>query len=110
MASGAGVQQNIDFEQLIEAVRSFPCLWEVSSKDYKDSRARDNAWKSVAERVGGTPEVCSKKWKNVRDKYVRELKKLRKKRKTGEEGPPPTCTWAYFPLLNFLNSSVKHRP
>ena len=66
MASGAGgARHSIDFEELIEAVRSFLCLWEVSSKDYKDSRARDNVWKSVAERVGGTPEVCTKKWKNV---------------------------------------------
>ena len=70
MASGAGHSQNIDFEQLIEPVRSFPCLWEVGSKDYKDSRARDDAWKSVAEQVGGTPELCSKKWKNLRDRYI----------------------------------------
>ena len=41
MAMGVGIQKNIDSEQLIEAVRSFPCLRELSSKDYKDSR--DNA-------------------------------------------------------------------
>ena len=80
MTKGAGEQLNIDQEQLIvcppkclavaiimflglhlvhiyiEAVRSFPRLWEISSKDYKDSRARNNAWKSVAEQVGGTPD------------------------------------------------------
>ena len=108
MASGGG----IDCEQLIEAVRSFPCLWEVGSRDYKDSRARDNAWKCILERVGGSPKVCSKKWKNVRDKYVRELKKIKKKKKkkTGKEGPPPNCSWVYFPLLSFLKSSMKHRP
>ena len=64
MAKGDGVQQSIDQVQLIEAVRSFPCLWEISSRDYKDTRARDNAWKSVAEVVGDTPGLCSKKQKN----------------------------------------------
>ena len=38
-------------ERLIEAVRAFPCLWQVSSKGYKDLRAKENAWKEVASRV-----------------------------------------------------------
>ena len=97
MAIGGLDEINIDQEQLIEAVRSFPCLWDVSSGDV---RARENAWKRVAERVGGTPDVCSKKWKNTRDKYVRELKKVRKKRRTGE-GPPPTSSWCISPFCLF---------
>ena len=39
-------------EALIEAVRGFTCLWQVSSKNYKDSRARENAWKAVASHAG----------------------------------------------------------
>ena len=41
----------MDEEKLIEAVRSFPCILDVSSKSYKDLRARENAWKLVAEEV-----------------------------------------------------------
>ena len=41
----------MDGERLIEAVRSFPCLWNVSSKGYKDLRARENAWKEVTVEV-----------------------------------------------------------
>jgi len=41
----------MDGEKLIEAVRSFPCLWEVSRKAYKDLRARENAWKAVSMEV-----------------------------------------------------------
>lgn len=40
-----------DDETLIEAVREFECLWKVRSKAYKDLRAKENAWKSVAEKV-----------------------------------------------------------
>ena len=57
MASGAGgARHSIDFEELIEAVRSFPCLWEVSSKGYKDSRARDN----------GVEKCCRASWRDPR--------------------------------------------
>ena len=38
-------------KKLIEAVHYFPCLWQVSSKSYKDARARENAWKEVANQV-----------------------------------------------------------
>ena len=40
-----------DDETLIEAVRGFDCLWRVKSKAYKDLRAKENAWKVVAEKV-----------------------------------------------------------
>ena len=35
-------------EKLIEAVRSFPCLWQTTLKSYRDIKARENAWKAVA--------------------------------------------------------------
>ena len=38
-------------EKLTEAVRGFPCLWQVSSRAYKDLRAKENAWKEVASKV-----------------------------------------------------------
>jgi len=41
----------MDAEKLIEAIRSFCCLWDVSNKSYKDLRARKNAWKEVATKV-----------------------------------------------------------
>ena len=41
----------MDDEKLVEAVRSFLNLWQVSSKSYKDLRAKENAWKEVASMV-----------------------------------------------------------
>ena len=38
-------------EKLIEAVRNFTSLWDVSSKSYKDARCKENAWKEVSEEV-----------------------------------------------------------
>ena len=79
-------------EHLIEAFRNFHCLWKVSCKAYKDLTARENAWKTVALETGGTTEQCSKKWKSLRDKYVRELKKINKP-VSGDPGPRPTSSW-----------------
>ena len=43
---------NEDFpEKLIEAVRKFVCLWDVTSKSFKDTKAKENAWKSVVQEV-----------------------------------------------------------
>ena len=43
---------NEDFpEKLIVAVRKFVCLWDVTSKSFTDIKAKENAWKKVAEEV-----------------------------------------------------------
>ena len=38
-------------EKIIEGVREFSCIWDTSSKSYKDQRARENAWKHIADTV-----------------------------------------------------------
>ena len=38
-------------EKLIETVRSFPCLWQVTHRSYRDIKARESAWKLVAQEV-----------------------------------------------------------
>ena len=38
-------------EKFTESVRSFPYLWQVSFKAYRDQRAKENAWKMVANEV-----------------------------------------------------------
>ena len=43
--------QEMDEEAFVEAMRSYPCLWQTSCKKYKDLRVKDNAWKEVALQV-----------------------------------------------------------
>ena len=42
--------QDVD-EKLIEALRDFPCLWKINTKEYRDKRAKENAWKLVSTKV-----------------------------------------------------------
>ena len=53
-------------------------------------------------------EECIRRWKTLRDKYVRELKKV-KCRKSGDAGPPYVSCWPAFEMMSFLSDSVKHR-
>ena len=39
------------FRTLIEAVREFPCIWDMACKGYKDTIAKGNAWKEVSKKV-----------------------------------------------------------
>ena len=40
-----------DDERLCEAIRGFPCLWQVNSIIYRDVMAKQNAWNKVATMV-----------------------------------------------------------
>ena len=97
------VEQNI-----IEVVSHYPCLWSIKDPVYRDQKAKDVAWTEVASKAGVTVDECKTKWKYLRDRYVRELKKTKFKRLEDEEGASQP-TWALFGVLSFLESSVKHR-
>ena len=126
-------------EKLIEAVKTYPCLWNTTAASYRDVKAKDMAWKQVATQVCSTymnsNEVlscehlvyvdfkqlflvqigesgyvgkCIKRWKNIRDRFVRELKKT--KQNIGEEGDSSyTPSWPLFSKLLFLQDIVRHR-
>ena len=56
-----------------------------------------------------TAQEYTKKWKNLRDTFVRELKKT-KAQKSGDKGPNYTSQWPYFEQLLFLTDTVRHKP
>ena len=45
----------MDDEKLVDAVRYYPCIWQVNSRMYKDITAKENAWKEVASKVRSLP-------------------------------------------------------
>ena len=53
-------------------------------------------------------EECMKRWKSIRDHFVRELRK--KKTTSGDPGPEYKSSWLLYDLLLFLTDTVKHRP
>ena len=57
---------------------------------------------------GCTADDCMKRWKTLRDRFVRELKKTRNG-KSGDAGPVVVSTWPLFNVMNFIGDSVKHK-
>lgn len=53
-------------------------------------------------------ESVKRRWKSLRDKYVREKKKT-KMGKSGDEGPPPKSTWPLFEIMSFIDETIHHR-
>ena len=47
-----------------------------------------------------------KKWNVLKDKFIRELKKV-KKRKSGEEGQVYVSCWRFFVQMMFISDTVK---
>ena len=50
---------------------------------------------------------CEKRWKQHRDKYVREKKKT--KGKSGDAGPAVVSCWPLFQVMEFLKETIKHK-
>ena len=97
-----------DNEVLIEAVRSFPCIWNMSLREYKDNRVKENAWSKVSQKLGTSIDDSKRRWKNLRDKFVRE-RKFTIKRPTGTSGPPSVSQWKYYNIMCFMQDTVRHR-
>ena len=55
-----------------------------------------------------TAEDCAKKWKTIRDRFVREAKKAKAK-KSGESGPSFVSSWPLYEVMSFVGDTVKHR-
>ena len=49
-----------------------------------------------------------KKWKNLRDHFVREIRKWRTKL-SGLQSPPYESRWPHFEAMTFICDSVQHR-
>ncbi|XP_064398343.1 transcription factor Adf-1-like isoform X4 [Halichondria panicea] len=100
----------IDKRKLIEAIEGIPCLWALKDKDYKDAKAREEAWKEVASQMGNAEAVerFITKWKSLRDRFVREIKRLRL-----EQAKDPNTTyqsqWLLFDNMLFLQHCIRHR-
>ncbi|KAL7404308.1 hypothetical protein ABVT39_012875 [Epinephelus coioides] len=63
-------------ERLIEEVRKYVHLYNSSSAHYKDSQMAANSWKEISQNISVDVADSTKRWKNVRNKYIRLRKRL----------------------------------
>ena len=58
--------------------------------------------------VGYSDEDCLKRWKSLRDRFVREAKKV-KENATPDGGSGYVPPWSLFHSMTFLMDSIRHR-
>ena len=87
-------------EALIDLVCQYPTLWDKQDMMYKDSSYKDAKWKEIAEILHLTKEDVIKKWKSLRDIYVRH-KNI--KSKSGDGLSQCRQKWKYYDIMSFID-------
>ncbi|XP_077388877.1 uncharacterized protein LOC144026165 [Festucalex cinctus] len=84
--------------KIIAAVSEHPELYDTSCCEYRDIAKRNLAWITVSKEVGLSVETSRRKWKGLRDTYLKQRKKEQGKTK-----------WMYSQALSFLDPFVVKR-
>ncbi|XP_076011412.1 uncharacterized protein LOC143004433 [Genypterus blacodes] len=73
-----------EFEgRVAELVRGYPHLYDRCARDFKDPEMSSNSWVDISRELGvNDPNLCKTTWRNVRDKFSKAMKRL--KRKSGD--------------------------
>ena len=107
MCSKMAVNNSNNTSSFMEEVQKYYRIYNKFAKDYKNRRARENAWAKIAEKFGLTSEDAKKKCKNIRTSYVRYLKRL--KNVPSGSGRDPVPKAGEFANLEWLDQYISHR-
>ncbi|CAL8349107.1 unnamed protein product [Boreogadus saida] len=95
-------------EKIIVAVSAMPVIFNTTLKTYKDRTVKAKAWEKVSEEVGLTEEECRRRWKVLRDTYLRVRRRQEAGKRSGSAAGP-LRTWKYSAILSFLCPFVTPR-
>uniref|UniRef100_A0A914L8X1 MADF domain-containing protein n=1 Tax=Meloidogyne incognita TaxID=6306 RepID=A0A914L8X1_MELIC len=92
---------------LIDEVRLQPCLYDIKDPKYRHSEYRNQAWGEIAKNLSFPGDISSlyKQWKKVRDRYVREKRKLR----MAGNGSNEVSNWEFFRDLMWIDPFLDER-
>ncbi|KAF5307839.1 hypothetical protein FQR65_LT18321 [Abscondita terminalis] len=86
-------------EKLIELVRNYPVLYDLSNAKYMDTNFKNTIWRKIGDEMKTTGTSCKTRWGNIRDNFRKSLKKTKtvsgQKAKTAKP-------YKYSEQLNFL--------
>ncbi|CAL8406577.1 unnamed protein product [Arctogadus glacialis] len=95
-------------EKIIIAVSAYPVIFNTTLASYKDRTVKAKAWLKVSEEVGLTEEECRRRWKVLRDTYLRVRRREEAGKRSGSAAGP-LKTWKYSAILSFLGPFVTPR-
>ncbi|KAK5641195.1 hypothetical protein RI129_009742 [Pyrocoelia pectoralis] len=87
-------------EKLIELVREYHVLYDLSHCKYMDTGFKNNIWARIAKEMKQDVSTCKNRWSNIRDTYRKTLKK--NVTKSGQSAKKLKL-YKYSNQLEFLN-------
>ena len=90
-------------EALIDLVCQYPALWDKQDMMYKDSSCKEAKWKEIAEILHLNKEEVIRKWKSLRDTYVRHKNNKSKSRDGLNQCKPK---WKYYDIMSFVDITL----
>ncbi|XP_053726452.1 transcription factor Adf-1-like [Synchiropus splendidus] len=94
-------------DTLISAVAACPVIYDPQCPFYRDSNRKELAWREVSKTIDVPVEICKKRWKGLRDMYMREKRKAMEK-KSGSAASSQG-KWRRFAVLSFLDPFITPR-
>ncbi|CAL8384486.1 uncharacterized protein LOC115532291 [Gadus morhua] len=92
-------------DALIVAVLGQSVLYDNTLVFYRDRIKKQQAWVVVGEETGIPVDVCRRKWKSLRDRYIREKRSEKEGKKSGSAART-VKKWKFFAVLSFLDPFV----
>ncbi|XP_062554755.1 uncharacterized protein LOC134219882 [Armigeres subalbatus] len=109
-SDGYNNESNVNYV-IINTIKKFPVLYAKGSKLYRNVQEKQRAWSSVAKKLEMPEKNVKTKWRNLRDRYVKELRKVKQ---TGTSGAGTEdvykSKWFLFEELEFLAAHSENRP
>lgn len=65
----------LDEHELISLIKQYPILYDKKHSDFRSSSHRQSAWEEIADRAQWDVDTLQKKWRVMRDRFVRELRR-----------------------------------
>ncbi|XP_071652264.1 uncharacterized protein [Temnothorax longispinosus] len=93
-------------ELIIHYVRSLPQLWDFKNKEYRDNVVKKKLWCQVAQELNVTDEFVKNRWRQLRDRYIKEKKKSVTK---SGQAAHHFFPWPLMASLSFLSDVVEPR-
>ncbi|KAJ3593305.1 hypothetical protein NHX12_005640 [Muraenolepis orangiensis] len=96
-------------QRLIEAIHTFPELYDFGLINYKNGQHKELAWRKISEYVCVPVAVCRRRWKGLRDTYIRECRREIGAVKNGSGATPAGSRkkWKYADDMAFLYPFIK---
>uniref|UniRef100_A0A915AK87 MADF domain-containing protein n=1 Tax=Parascaris univalens TaxID=6257 RepID=A0A915AK87_PARUN len=94
---------------LIHEVQLHPCLYDIRDPKYRHSDYRNQAWAEIIKNLNFPGDINSiyKQWKKVRDRYVREKRKMRMS--NAASGEADESQWDLFPQMMWIDPFLDDR-